>query len=139
MIKPADELLSKFAPLEIWKAAEAQALRSSMRHHRTGCVIYYGMGGSKNGEIYSTGCSHSHDGGRAVRSIHAEAHAISRLHAQHGGAKCLIVTLTKANNYASCSRPCYGCAKLISDHCWSVIYSDRTNDGGWAISEYDPN
>jgi cytidine deaminase len=68
------------------------------------------------------------------RSTHAEQHAISRLPNAHGGAICLIVTLTRNGHYATCSRPCEGCAESLSKHCWGVIYCEKCNDGEtWAI------
>src|SRR5687768_16926246 len=119
MNKPDDLLLKQFAPLIIWREAEAQALRSPHRQHKTGAVIFQGMG--TKSEIHSTGCAHPHDGGRVVRSIHAEQHAISRLPpVRYGGAICLIVTLTRSNHYATNSRPCKGCANSLYKYCWAV-------------------
>jgi tRNA(Arg) A34 adenosine deaminase TadA len=133
MNKPPLELLSQYAPLEMWEAAEKQAFRSPLRTHKTGCVIYYGMNHGRKNEIYATGCSHNHDGGRSSRSTHAEMHAIRRLPPEHGGAKAIIVTLTRSGNWASCSRPCYDCAELLQKHVWGVYWAERTNDGGWAV------
>lgn len=126
-------MLECYAPLNIWREAERQATRSPHKQHKTGAVIFYGMGGAKQGEIYSTGCSHPHDGGRKSRSTHAEQHAISRLPPAHGGAVCMIVTLTRSGHYATCSRPCQGCAESLKKFCWAVIYVERCNDGTWAI------
>jgi cytidine deaminase len=137
VIKPADDLLAQFAPLHIWREAEAQAMRSPHRTHKTGAVIFYGMGGREHGEIYSTGCAHPHDGGRKARSTHAEIHAIQRLPHAYGGAICLIVTITRNGNYATCSRPCEGCAKSLSKHCWAVTYVEKCNDGSWAVRRED--
>lgn len=130
--RPTDDLLEQYAPLVIWRAAEKQARRSPHKRHRTGCVIYYGMGSDKP-NIYSTGTAHPHSGGHHAFSIHAEMHAISRLPPSHGGAVCLLVTLTKAGNYASMSRPCEQCANLLQRYVWGVIYAEMTNDGNWAI------
>lgn len=132
MNKPSDELLAQYAPLEIWRTAEAQAIRSPHKTHCTGAVIYYGMDKNR-ADIYSTGCAHPHDGGRISRSTHAEQHAISRLRHGYGGAVCLVVTLTRNGHYATCSRPCEGCAKSLSKHCWGVVYTEKCNDGSWAV------
>jgi cytidine deaminase len=133
MNRPSDELLSQHAPINIWRDAETQAMRSPHRQHKTGCVIFYGMNGKNSGKIYSTGCSHPHDGGMHVRSIHAEQHAISRLPQYYGGAVALIVTITRSGHYATCSRPCEGCAISLNKYCWSVVYAERCNDDSWAI------
>ena len=135
--RPADDLLEQYAPLVIWRAAEKQAQRSPHKRHKTGCVIYYGMSSKPN--IYSTGTAHPHNGGRRTFSTHAEMHAVSRLPPDHGGAVCLLVTLTKANNYASMSRPCEQCASLLSRYVWGVIYAEMTNDGNWAIRRVSAN
>jgi len=130
--RPPDELLSMHAPLHIWRMAEKEAARSPHYRFKTGCVIYYGMG---NGNIrtYSTGTAHPHSGSRRTYSIHAEMHAVSRLPPEHGGAVCLLVTLTKSGNYATNSRPCVNCATLLLKHTWGCVYAEMANDGSWAI------
>lgn len=129
--RPDIELLEKYAPIAMWRAAEREANRSPHKRHRTGCVIFYGMG--KNHILYSSGTAHPHDGGRRTYSVHAEMHAVSRLPPDHGGSVCLLVTLTKAGNFATNSRPCVHCAGLLAKHCWGVIYPELCNDGSWAI------
>jgi len=131
--RPPDELLSMHAPLTIWRMAEKEAARSPHYRFKTGCIIYYGMGNG-NTRTYSTGTAHPHNGGRRrTYSIHAEMHAVSRLPPQHGGAICLLVTLTKSGNYATNSRPCVTCASLLDKHTWGCIYAELCNDGSWAI------
>lgn len=88
------------------------------------------------GAIVTSGCSYKHDGFLKVNSIHAEQHALMK-RPIYGvdTCKCIIVTLTKADNFASCSRPCAACAAALQKKMISVIYAERTNDGGWAIRE----
>lgn len=129
--RPNNDLLEEYASLAVWRAAEKQAERSTHKRHRTGAVIFYGMNGKPR--LYSTGTAHPHDGGRRAFSVHAEMHAVSRLPPDHGGAVCLLVTLTKAGNYATNSRPCEHCAKLLAKHVWGVIYCEMCNDGSWAV------
>lgn len=140
MNKPTDELLQAYAPLEAWREAEKQACRSPHKQHKTGAVIFCWMTSKTRWpyDIYSTGCAHPHDGGRKSRSTHAEQHAISRLPNSYVGAACLIVTLTKNGNYATCSRPCKGCASSLEKFCWRVIYVEKCNDGTWAVRSTSP-
>ena len=138
MNKPSDTLLAQYAPLEIWKAAENQAARSPHKQHKTGAIIYSGSSYRSRDDIYSTGCAHPHDGGKVSRSTHAEQHAISRLPNNCGYSICLIVTLTRNNHYATCSRPCKGCAESLCKHCCIVIYAEKCTDGSWAIRSESP-
>lgn len=138
MRRPTDEQLAAAAPMEIWEQAIAQAKRSPHKRHRTGAVIYAGMG-SGAGEVYSTGCSHTHDGGLKVRSMHAEHHAITRLPPMHGGSVCVIVTLTRSGNFAKVSKPCSTCSKLLSKHVWGVVYAEQANDGSWMVFRHSPD
>lgn len=128
-VRPSDEHLSQYAPLEIWEEAVKQALRSPHMRHRTGAVIYNHRG------IRAKGCSYKHNGSLRVNSIHAERHALSHLPKDYYLGVCLIVTLTRVNNFANCSRPCSDCAHALMDRMCGVIYAERTNDGGWAITE----
>jgi hypothetical protein len=137
MNRPSDELLEQYAPLSMWRVAEKQAERSPHKRHRTGCVIFYGMGNTPR--LYATGAAHPHAGGRRSFSVHAEMHAVSRIPPDHGGAVCLLVTLTKAGNYATNSRPCEQCAHLLAKHVWGVIYAEMTNVGTWAIRRASAN
>jgi hypothetical protein len=84
-------------------------------------------------KLYATGCSHKHDGGLKVNSIHAERHALNSYVSFEGLA--IIVTLTRVENFANCSRPCYDCALALQRRMINVVYAERTNDGGWAIRE----
>jgi pyrimidine deaminase RibD-like protein len=126
-IRPSDELLKKFAPLKFWDIAVKQAQRSPHNRHKTGCVITNAGFFTE----FSTGCSHKHNGGLKINSIHAERHALRNYHNISGLA--IIVTLTRVNNFANCSRPCYDCAIALQERMYSVCYAERTNDGGWAI------
>ena len=128
-----DEILLAAAPASIWEAAIKQAERSSHKRFRTGAVIYYGMGRHADVTIYSQGTSHFHNGGENIRSIHAELHAIRQLPRSYGGAKCIVVTLTKSGNFAQNSRPCHDCAMRLNKHVWSVLYPERCNDGNWVV------
>jgi deoxycytidylate deaminase len=135
VIKPTDALLAEYAPLSVWREAESQAARSPFKRQKTGAVIFNNVG--RKLDIMSTGCSHPHDGGRKVRSIHAEQHAIARLNYVKWGHTCLIVTITAGENYANCSRPCEWCARAIKSVCNWVVYAERCNDGSWAIRRED--
>jgi cytidine deaminase len=127
-IRPSDELLKQYVPLPFWDAACKQAMRSTFKRHRTGAVIDW-----DNGSI-GRGCSYKHDGSLRVNSIHAERAATTISPVHHGG-RCIVVTLTRVNNFANCSRPCYDCARMLQKFMLKVIYAERTNDGGWAIRE----
>jgi len=93
---------------------------------------------SRRQPIKAAGCSHKHNGSLKVNSIHAERHALSnfpfdlRMSVYH---VAIIVTLTRVDNFANCSRPCYDCALALQKQGINVIYAERTNDGGWAIRE----
>jgi cytidine deaminase len=127
--RPPDELLRRYKPLPFWEEAVKQAMRSNHARHRTGAVIDY-----DNGAI-AKGCSYKHHGGLRVNSFHAERHALTIQHLPPTHGKCIVVTLTKANNFAACSRPCYDCAHALQKRMVGVIYAEQTNDGGWAIRE----
>lgn len=125
--RPSDDLLKQYAPLEDWEEAIKQAKRSTFRRHRTGAVII-----DNRGTIRGRGCSHKRDG----NSIHAEQHALDSYHSGYhnlAGHFCIVVTLTKVDNFAGCSRPCYDCAHTLQANFLRVIYAEQTNDGGWAI------
>lgn len=129
-VRPPDELLREYAPLEYWAEAVLQAERSPHNRHRTGCII------ANKSSIKAKGCSHKHDGSLKVYSIHAERHALSQT-GPFGyvgvGHSAVIVTLTRVGNFANCSRPCHDCAIALQHRGLSVTYAERTNDGGWAI------
>jgi deoxycytidylate deaminase len=120
-------MLKYYAPLRIWAEAVTQARRSSFNRHKTGAVLF-------DGDFLATGCSHKHNGSYSVNSIHAERHALSRWY-MNTFPFCVVVTLTKAGNFASCSRPCRDCAVALQNKGCGVIYAEQTNDGGWAIRE----
>lgn len=139
--KPSIELLQKGAPLHIWAHAEQQAEQSPHKRHRTGAVIYYGMGMGSDANVFARGYAHPMHG-IATWSMHAESHAIQHLPMggpyYYGGAVICIVTLTKNGNYASTSRPCEDCTRNLMSHVWGVVYAERTNDGGWAMVRRTP-
>lgn len=123
-------MLARYTPLKFWDIAVKNAQRSPHNRHKTGCVILTGNSGFAH---FSAGCSHKHNGGLKVNSIHAERHALRYYHSTGGVA--VIVTLTRVNNFANCSRPCYDCAVALQERMIAVCYAERTNDGGWAIRE----
>lgn len=128
--RPSDDLLKQYAPLEDWEEAVKQAKRSTFKRHRTGAVII-----DYRGTLRGRGCSHKRDGYKA-NSMHAEQHAISSFHdAPSIKCFCIVVTLTRVDNFASCSRPCYDCAYSLQNNGLHVIYAEQTNDGGWAIRD----
>jgi len=133
--RPSTELLEQYAPLNMWERAEKEAQRSPHYRHKTGCVIYCGVG---HNELFSTGTAHPHSGGRRSFSIHAEMHAISRLPPKSHNGVAVIVTLNKSGkNFAANSRPCVHCANLLKNHVMTVIYPELCNDGSWAIRVVD--
>jgi cytidine deaminase len=103
-------------------------MRSPHSRHRTGCVIFTSAGGYMH---FSCGCSHKHNGSLKVNSIHAERHALRGYRGNYG--RALIVTLTRVNNFANCSRPCHDCALALQERMISVTYAERTNTEEWAI------
>src|SRR3954462_10019469 len=116
--RPSDDLLKQYAPLEDWEEAIKQAKRSTFKRHRTGAVII-----DSRGTIRGKGCSHKRDGFRA-NSVHAEQHAIGSFYYKQYGALpsfCIVVTLTKVDNFASCSRPCHDCAISLQTNGLNVI------------------
>lgn len=121
--------MAQYGGLEVWNEAVKQAMRSPHNRHRTGAVIFNHRG------IRAKGCSYKHNGSLAVNSIHAERHALSHISKDFYLGQCLIVTLTKVDNFANCSRPCRDCALALTGRMCGVIYAERTNDGGWAINE----
>lgn len=135
LCRPSDALLEYYAPLYAWELAEKQARRSQIRRHRTGAVIFAG-----NGFILSKGCSHSHSGGLSVRSVHAEMHALGKLPKGHfNGERCLVVSLTRCDNYATSSRPCVRCAQALKRKgVLVVIYAEKANDGTWCVNGRTP-
>jgi pyrimidine deaminase RibD-like protein len=123
-------LLEQYGELVWWEEAVKQAQRCTFKRHRTGVVIV-----DKRGTLRARGCSHKRDGYKA-NSMHAEQHAIGNFYDGPSlKCYCIIVTLTKVSNFASCSRPCYDCAYSLQNNGLDVIYAERTNNGGWAIRE----
>lgn len=132
-IRPDKKLLEQYGGgLVWWEEAIKQAQRSTFQRHRTGAVIV-----DYRGTLRAKGCAHKRDG-FAANSMHAEQHAISNF---HDGASlkcvCIVVTLTRVDNFATCSRPCHDCAHALQKNGLDVIYAERTNDGDWAI-RYTP-
>lgn len=121
-------MLRQHGGIQVWDAAVKTAQESQFIRHRTGAVIYdtkYGW--------FVKGCSHKHDGGMKINSLHAEQHALRKW--PHEGGTCYIVTLTRSNNFATCSRPCISCANRLQRKMIGVCYAERANDGSWAIRE----
>jgi deoxycytidylate deaminase len=128
---PPDSLLETAAPLEMWRRATKQAQRSVFRRHRVGAVLFRGN------TILSNGCSHDSDLAGELRSVHAERHALQGLWNIWRGTRdidCLVVTLTRSDNFAQVSKPCASCAQLLlASDIRNVIYAERTNDGSWTV------
>lgn len=133
--RPGDTLLEYYVPLYVWELAEKQARRSQVKRHRTGAVIF-----ASNGFILSKGCSHSHPGGLSVRTVHAEMHALGKLPKEYyNGERCLVVSLTRCDNYATSSRPCVRCAEALKKKgVLTVIYAEKANDGTWCVNGRSP-
>ena len=128
---PSTSILTEVAPLAVWEETCKQAKRSTHKRHRTGAVIF------KNGkrpEIFAKGCSHNHDGGMAIASVHAEHDAITNLPKDFDADTVCIVTLTKAGNFAKNSRPCLSCARQLLSIVDRVIYCEMNNDGSWTVN-----
>lgn len=132
--KPNLGTLERQAPAKMWHAAEKQALRSPHKRHRTGCVIY----NSISEGILRGGTAHTHNGGLAVRSVHAEADALTHIGNTVAPLHAVIVTLTQAGNYASTSKPCLGCCKLLAGRVAWVVFAERDNAGGWNVMRLTP-
>jgi deoxycytidylate deaminase len=133
---PTTEQLQKYAPIHIWDEAVKQAKRSDHTRHKTGCVLY-----TKQGEVIGRGCSHTHDGGLHVRSMHAEADAINRQKFQEYPRElyALVVTLTRSGGFAKISKPCAGCAKLLSHEVETVTFLEQANDRSWTVLQLAPS
>lgn len=135
LLAPTTEQLGAIIPVEIWDLAIKQASRSDHKRHRTGCVIFH------RDKILSRGCSHTHNGGMKIRSIHAEMDAIKNCPPSETKSiyyRAVIVTLTRVGNFASISKPCTGCAHLLSTRVITVTYAERNNDGSWRIETRTP-
>ena len=132
---PDRGLLSQAAPISIWEEAIKQALRSDHKRHKTGCVIT-----NYKHDILTKGCSHTHDGGMQVRSIHAEVDALSKHFNQNWALRrVVIVTLTKVGNFATSSKPCAGCAKALMDvSVEEVCFVEKANDDSWVLVVMSP-
>lgn len=141
--RPTQKQLNDALPIQYWEIAEAQALRSTHSRHKTGAVIFNPrnyMARWRRPLTKSIGCSHTHNGGMAIRSVHAEHHAIMNWpKAEYEvGCICLIVTITRNGNYASASKPCQNCASLLAGKVGDVIFAERANDGSWVIKSENP-
>lgn len=126
-----DILLESCLSLELWHAAEKQAIRSGLGVFRTGAVVF-----DKYNRILSTGCSHVSN--KHTNWIHAEENACSRMWPalRKFNARCVIVTLSQSGGWAWSSRPCARCFnKLNHYNIDSVVYAEKCNDGSWAIRE----
>ena len=126
---PSTSLLEVAAPIHIWEEAAKQAERSCHHRHRTGAVIF------KGDKILSKGCSHKHNGGLAINSIHAEHHALQSFRDTDLSANICVVTITKVGNFARSSRPCHACSSLLEKHLNRVVYCEMTNDGHWIVND----
>ena len=128
---PPTELLETVAPIPIWWAAMAQALRSPNRRHRTGAVIF------EDGKVLAKGTAYPVEDLK-VRSVHAERDAIAYWQDKNHG-ECLIVTLTRVGNFAQVSRPCIGCADALDQRGieW-VVFAEKANDGSWVVRREPP-
>jgi tRNA(Arg) A34 adenosine deaminase TadA len=130
---PPRELLEEAAPIALWDAAIKQATRSTHSRHRTGAIIYDPV----DSTVVGRGCSHNPDKSPWIetRSVHAERHALWSLPPDFPWTYgCIVVTLTRTNNFAQVSKPCASCASLLRsydiDHC---IYAERANDASWTV------
>lgn len=129
MRNPNTNILVKHAPLDVWRAAEKQALRSTYKLFKTGAVII-----DKRGSVISRGCSHPRNGVPPRPSIHAEQHALMGA-GDVSGLTCLVVTINKTGNYACSSKPCAFCTHILyKAGIERVVYAERTNDGEWSIN-----
>ena len=126
---PSTSLLEIAAPIHIWEEAIKQAKRSVHKRHRTGAVIF------KGDKILSKGCAHTHNGGLAIHSIHAEHHALQNFRDTDLSANICIVTITKTGNFARSSRPCHACSALLEKNLNRVVYCEMTNDGQWVVND----
>jgi len=131
MNRPASHILKDTADLKLWQEAERQALRSHLKAHRTGAVIF-----DKRGRILSTGCSHI--GPNKSRWTHAEEHACSRMWPalETLSAHCIIVTVNKNGHWACSSRPCAMCINMLNHYnIQYATYAEKCNDGSWEVNQ----
>jgi cytidine deaminase len=128
---PPRELLESVAPGALWDAAIKQATRSPHQRFRTGAVLF----DPDDYLIVGRGCSHDGTAPVETLSIHAERHALMRMGPIHAeGMDCMIVTLTRNNNFTQVSKPCASCASFMTAygvrHC---VFAERANDGSWSV------
>lgn len=129
MRNPTKNILVMHAPLDVWRAAEKQALRSTYKLFKTGAVIL-----DRRGNIVSRGCSHPRQGIPPRPSIHSEQHALMGA-GDVEGMTCLIVTINKTGNYACSSKPCAFCTHILHKAgIERVIYAERDNSGEWSVN-----
>ena len=127
-------IMNKACPLELWTEAIKQAKRSDHKRHRTGCVIYR----RSDFKVITRGCSHTHNGGLKVRSVHAEMDALSKLKG-FPMFDALVVTLTRVDRFAKVSKPCVDCAKHLGYYCRLVTFCEQANDGSWTVIQTEPS
>lgn len=133
--KPAPGAQAVSAPLGAWWAAEKEAARSPLEKFRTGAVIIDTVG-----TVYAKGCSYADYGGGFMASVHAEHHALKRFRCPSPStATCVIVTLTRAGNYATSSAPCVSCIRKLEEAgIGRVTWAEKVNDGSWVVKRFHP-
>lgn len=133
---PDPQLLTTAAPLFTWEEAEKQAQRSPMVRFKAGAAIY----DPSSGRIVSTGCNHPDVSlSRVNNSIHAEHHALRRLHGDYSTLWIIIVTVGRRGGQAYTSRPCYSCAcRLEAAGIDKIIYAERIDHDEWTVKTEDP-
>lgn len=106
------------------------ASRSTIRTHKTGCIIV----DRSLSQILSNGWSHTpHYRLRSKRSLHAEIHALARArYINLFGATAYVATISGKSGNIVNAKPCLDCAIALQSAGVTVVWFTLPNgDGNW--------
>ena len=139
-----EKLIRDCLGYSIFKHADSNARRSTMKSFKTGAVIF----NEKTHGVEAVGTSHVplnfryDDSENAKRSIHAEDDVLDNIRYFEDKSifSIFIYTLNwSGTNHATSSRPCPPCAeRLLRAGLSHIYYVERDNVGGWQLIRQTP-